>query len=64
MRGRSTPDRAEAIKGVLYEARCRDIVLIAGKGHETTQTTREGTLPFDDRKAVRAALHAKGYFRA
>lgn len=58
------PDRAEAIKGVLYEARCRDIVLIAGKGHETTQTTREGTLPFDDRKAVRAALHAKGYFRA
>ena len=58
------PDRAEAIKGVLYEARCRDIVLIAGKGHETTQTTREGTLPFDDRKAVREALHAKGYFRA
>lgn len=58
------PDRAEAIKGVLYEARCRDIVLIAGKGHETTQTTHEGTLPFDDRKAVRAALHAKGYFRA
>ena len=57
-------DRAEAIKGVLYEARCRDIVLIAGKGHETTQTTREGTLPFDDRKAVRAALHAKGYHRA
>ena len=58
------PDRAEAIKGVLHEARCSDIVLIAGKGHETTQTTREGTLPFDDRKAVRAALHAKGYFRA
>lgn len=58
------PDRAEAIKGLLYKARCRDIVLIAGKGHETTQTTREGKLAFDDRKAVRAALHAKGYFRA
>ena len=58
------PDRAEAIKGLLYKARCQDIVLIAGKGHETTQTTREGTLAFDDRQAVRAALHAKGYFRA
>ena len=58
------PDRAEAIKSLLHEARGPDIVLIAGKGHETTQATREGTLAFDDRKAVRAALRAEGYSRS
>ncbi len=55
------PERARAIESVLDEARGRDVVLIAGKGHETTQSTRAGALAFDDREAVRAALQARGY---
>ena len=39
------PHRREAIRLALAEARAGDIVLIAGKGHEKTQTTREGVLP-------------------
>jgi UDP-N-acetylmuramyl tripeptide synthase len=31
-------------------------VLIAGKGHEKTQTTREGVFPFDDVQVVRKHL--------
>jgi UDP-N-acetylmuramoyl-L-alanyl-D-glutamate--2,6-diaminopimelate ligase len=41
-------DRQKAIAIALGEARPGDMVLIAGKGHEKTQTTREGVFPFDD----------------
>ena len=37
-------------------ARTGDVVLIAGKGHETTQTIGDLVLPFDDRDVVREAL--------
>jgi UDP-N-acetylmuramoyl-L-alanyl-D-glutamate--2,6-diaminopimelate ligase len=43
------PDRRRAIRMALAEARAGDVVLIAGKGHETGQTFRDRTLPFDDR---------------
>ena len=40
----------------LTEARAGDVVLIAGKGHEKVQITREGTVPFDDVQVAREAL--------
>jgi UDP-N-acetylmuramoyl-L-alanyl-D-glutamate--2,6-diaminopimelate ligase len=41
-------NRAQAIRMALEEAQAGDIVLLAGKGHEKTQTLRSGTIPFDD----------------
>ncbi|MFZ0663693.1 MAG: UDP-N-acetylmuramoyl-L-alanyl-D-glutamate--2,6-diaminopimelate ligase [Acidobacteriaceae bacterium] len=41
-------DRGRAIRMALEEARPGDIVLLAGKGHEKTQTLGSGTIPFDD----------------
>jgi UDP-N-acetylmuramoyl-L-alanyl-D-glutamate--2,6-diaminopimelate ligase len=55
------PDRAKAIALAVKQARPGDIVLIAGKGHEKTQTTREGAHAFDDVDVARAALHVAGY---
>jgi UDP-N-acetylmuramoyl-L-alanyl-D-glutamate--2,6-diaminopimelate ligase len=51
-------DRRDAIGAAVAAARAGDIVLIAGKGHETTQTTGAEVLPFDDREVARAALGA------
>jgi UDP-N-acetylmuramoyl-L-alanyl-D-glutamate--2,6-diaminopimelate ligase len=36
-------------------------VLLAGKGHEKTQTSREGTIPFDDVIVAREVLAEAGY---
>ncbi len=55
------PDRREAIRLALTEAHAGDIVLIAGKGHEKTQTTREGVFPFDDFEVAREELHRLGF---
>lgn len=50
------PDRRKAIALAITLADKGDVVLIAGKGHETTQTTRAGVAHFDDREEARAAL--------
>jgi UDP-N-acetylmuramoyl-L-alanyl-D-glutamate--2,6-diaminopimelate ligase len=55
------PDRTKAIRIAVGEARPGDIVLIAGKGHEKYQITREGTFPFDDVEVARSALSALGF---
>jgi len=55
------PDRRKAIAKSLKEASNGDIVLIAGKGHERTQTTREGVFPFDDFEVAREELRKLGY---
>jgi len=55
------PDRKKAIRLALIEAMPGDIVLIAGKGHERVQITREGTFPFDDVQVARQALEQLGY---
>jgi UDP-N-acetylmuramoyl-L-alanyl-D-glutamate--2,6-diaminopimelate ligase len=55
------PDRRKAIALAIGEARPGDIVLLAGKGHEKVQVTREGPLPFDDLEVARAALRAAGF---
>ena len=50
------PDRTRAIHQAVRAARPGDIVLLAGKGHEKTQTLRRGTIPFDDAAVAAAAL--------
>ena len=49
-------ERREAIAHAIANADPDDVVLIAGKGHETTQTIGDEVLPFDDRVEARAAL--------
>ncbi len=54
-------DRRKAIALAIAEARPGDIVLLAGKGHEKVQVTREGSHPFDDVEVAREALRASGF---
>ncbi len=54
-------DRRKAISLAIAEARPGDIVLLAGKGHEKVQVTREGARPFDDVEVAREALRAAGF---
>ncbi len=49
-------DRREAIAKALEIAGPGDAVVIAGKGHETTQVLRERSVPFDDRQVARDLL--------
>jgi UDP-N-acetylmuramoyl-L-alanyl-D-glutamate--2,6-diaminopimelate ligase len=49
-------DRTAAIRSALQMARSGDLVLIAGKGHETTQEFANTIIPFDDRQVVRNLL--------
>lgn len=50
-------DRREAIKEAIKEAKENDIVIIAGKGHETYQIFPDKTIEFDDRKVAREFLN-------
>jgi UDP-N-acetylmuramoyl-L-alanyl-D-glutamate--2,6-diaminopimelate ligase len=52
------PDRRRAIERAMAGARLGDVVVIAGKGHETTQTVGDTVRPFDDREVAGAALAA------
>lgn len=54
-------DRGKAIEIALDQARPGDIVLLAGKGHETYQVLKEGTIDFDDRQVARKKLRDRGY---
>jgi len=49
-------DRMEAISYALQKATAEDIVLIAGKGHETYQELKDKTIPFDDRQIALTLL--------
>jgi UDP-N-acetylmuramoyl-L-alanyl-D-glutamate--2,6-diaminopimelate ligase len=53
------PDRREAIFRAISEAREGDVVLIAGKGHETYQILSEQTIHFDDHEVAREAIEAR-----
>jgi UDP-N-acetylmuramoyl-L-alanyl-D-glutamate--2,6-diaminopimelate ligase len=49
-------DRAEAIRAAVARLRPGDVLMVAGKGHETGQIVGNKTLPFSDHDAVAAAL--------
>src|SRR5690606_18490901 len=53
-------DRAAAIRRAIRGARPGHVVLIAGKGHETTQRVGADERPFSDRAVARAALEELG----
>ena len=50
------PDRKQALRWALQQAEAGDIVLVAGKGHETEQIIGTQRHPFDDRDVVRETL--------
>ncbi len=53
---RRVPDRREAIQHALLNAGQNDLVLLAGKGHETYQIVGTEKRPFDERQVVREVL--------
>jgi UDP-N-acetylmuramoyl-L-alanyl-D-glutamate--2,6-diaminopimelate ligase len=55
------PDRATAIHAALQAAVPRDVVLIAGKGHEKEQILATGAIPFDDAETALRMLRQLGY---
>jgi UDP-N-acetylmuramoyl-L-alanyl-D-glutamate--2,6-diaminopimelate ligase len=57
------PDRRAAIAEAVGAARTGDVVVIAGKGHETYQEVGARTLPFDDREVAREALAGRSVAR-
>lgn len=52
------PDRREAIFKAIAEARTNDVVIIAGKGHETYQIVGSDKFHFDDREIALEAIEA------
>ena len=58
---KTEPNREAAITLAVREANPGDIVLIAGKGHEKVQVSREGSIPFDDAEVAQRVLRATGY---
>jgi UDP-N-acetylmuramoyl-L-alanyl-D-glutamate--2,6-diaminopimelate ligase len=55
------PDREKAIAMAIEDARADDIVLLAGKGHETSQILSDRTLEWSDREVAAKVLREHGY---
>ena len=53
-------NRFEAIETALDMAKKDDVVLLAGKGHETYQILADRTIDFDEREIVRKLLNIQG----
>jgi UDP-N-acetylmuramoyl-L-alanyl-D-glutamate--2,6-diaminopimelate ligase len=58
------PDRRAAIRRAFEIARPRDIVLLAGKGHEPTIALKDGPEPWDESAIARETLSELGYPRS
>ena len=58
---RVIPDRKEAIRAALRLAKTGDTVLLAGKGHETSQILSDRTIRCDEREIAREILKEEGY---
>ena len=52
-------NRKEAIKFIIERAQNEDVVILAGKGHETFQIKKTKTLHFDDREESKNAILQK-----
>jgi len=52
-------ERREAIAYAIREARQGDLIVIAGKGHESHQVIGDQVLPFDDQSVAEAILGAR-----
>jgi UDP-N-acetylmuramoyl-L-alanyl-D-glutamate--2,6-diaminopimelate ligase len=52
-------DRERAIRRAVLEALPEDVIVVAGKGHETTQTIGDTVTAFDDRAVARTVLEAR-----
>ena len=61
---RMIADRRHAIETAIAEAREGDVIIIAGKGHETYQIFSDRTIDFDDREVAAQALRARSEDRA
>ena len=57
------PDRERAIRAAIESAQPDDIVILAGKGHETYQILKDGPIPFDDREVARRILRESTVLR-
>jgi UDP-N-acetylmuramoyl-L-alanyl-D-glutamate--2,6-diaminopimelate ligase len=57
------PDRERAIRVAIESATGGDIVILAGKGHETYQILKDGPIPFDDREVARRILRELSILR-
>jgi UDP-N-acetylmuramoyl-L-alanyl-D-glutamate--2,6-diaminopimelate ligase len=53
-------DRARAIELAISQADAADVILVAGKGHESYQEIAGQRLPFSDAQVARAALAGRG----
>ncbi len=53
------PDRHHAIEVAIAQARPGDLVLLAGKGHEKTQTIGGRVIPFDDVAIAQQVLRGR-----
>ena len=53
-------NRFEAIEFALDYAKKDDVVLLAGKGHETYQILKDRTIDFDEREIVHKLLNIQG----
>jgi UDP-N-acetylmuramoyl-L-alanyl-D-glutamate--2,6-diaminopimelate ligase len=64
IKGRETytdVNRRTAIRSALMKARGGDVVLVAGKGHETYQILKDRTIPLNDREVARRVLRGLGH---
>jgi UDP-N-acetylmuramoyl-L-alanyl-D-glutamate--2,6-diaminopimelate ligase len=55
------PERSEAVTFAVSTARPGDMLLFAGKGHESSIVTASGSVPWDERAVVEAALSERGH---
>jgi UDP-N-acetylmuramoyl-L-alanyl-D-glutamate--2,6-diaminopimelate ligase len=55
------PDRERAIRKAIELAEPGDVVILAGKGHETYQILKDGPIAFDDREVARRVLRSAGF---
>ena len=53
-------DRAQAINDAIGDLKPGDILVVAGKGHETGQIVGDRVIPFSDEKEVRRAIEIQG----